>query len=376
MRVDEAKERNEQAIRIAGAGLAGLSAAIGLARRGHTVEVFEKNLDSGRGRHPDWDAIENWTTRRDLLRVLQEWGIQPTFDHRAPLAFEVFDGDGRRYPVSTPRPFFYLVKRGPEPGSIEHALKAQALEHGVRIRYGEARRPEEVHIWAAGSQHGRFFLGTGVTFRTSHPDVVAGLVSTRHAPKAYAYLVIVDGHGTLSVVLTRDFRQARSYLAASTELFQRALQFEMSEVRMTSGFGGLSDAFWRPAARPLVVGEAAGFQDFLWGFGIRHALLSGHLAARAIDEGVAYESLVEHELRPIVRASIVNRALYDWAGDRTYRALIRWFSSAPDLARLTRIWYRWGRVRSLLWPIACRRLRGPNEVEHAQQPAWRDQERR
>ncbi len=349
--------RNGEPIRIAGAGLAGLSAAIGLAGRGHAVDVFERNLDSGRGRHPDWDAIENWTTRRDLMDVLRRWGIEPTFEHRAPLAFEVFDGDGRRYGVATDRPFFYLVKRGPERGSIEQALKAQALERGVRIHYGEARRPEDVDIWAAGSQHGRFFLGSGITFRTSHPDIVAGLVSTRHAPKAYAYLVIVDGQGTLSVVLTRDFRQARSYLRASSDVFRGALRFDMSDVRMTSGFGGLSEAFWRPPGRPLVVGEAAGFQDFLWGFGIRHALLSGHLAARAVDEGASYESLVERELRPIVRASIVNRALYDWAGDRTYRALIRWFSSAPDLARLTRAWYRWGRVRSVLWPIASRRLR-------------------
>jgi len=36
---------SRNSIRIAGAGLAGVSAAIGLARRGHQVEVFEKNAD-------------------------------------------------------------------------------------------------------------------------------------------------------------------------------------------------------------------------------------------------------------------------------------------------------------------------------------------
>ena len=52
---------SHDSIHIAGAGLAGLSAAIGLAQRGHRVEVFEKNADSGAARHSDWDAIENWT---------------------------------------------------------------------------------------------------------------------------------------------------------------------------------------------------------------------------------------------------------------------------------------------------------------------------
>ena len=281
---------SHNSINIAGAGLAGLSAAIGLARRGHRVEVFEKNADSGAARHSDWDAIENWTTETDMLTLLDDWGIAPTFEHRSKLDFEVYDNDGVRYPVTTPRPFFYLLKRGPDRGSVEQELKRQALDYGVAIHYGQPRERKDVDIWAAGSQHGGFFLGVGMTFRTSHPDVVLGLVSTQAAPKAYAYLVIVDGEGTLSVVLTRDFKQARAYLNRSIAIFRKAKQFSMDDVKMTSGFGGLSSAFWQPASRPIVVGEAAGFQDFLWGFGIRYALFSGHLAARALDEGLDYEA--------------------------------------------------------------------------------------
>jgi flavin-dependent dehydrogenase len=40
-------------IRIAGAGLSGLSAAIGLAQRGYRVDVLERNADSGQTRHTD-----------------------------------------------------------------------------------------------------------------------------------------------------------------------------------------------------------------------------------------------------------------------------------------------------------------------------------
>src|SRR3954452_18324597 len=94
-------------IRIAGAGPAGLSAAIGLARRGHRVEVFERNAGPGQARHAEWDAIENWTTPEDFLALLGDWGIAPTFAHRASPEFLVYDHLGRCSLIRTPRPLFY-----------------------------------------------------------------------------------------------------------------------------------------------------------------------------------------------------------------------------------------------------------------------------
>lgn len=344
-------------IRIAGAGLSGLSAAIGLAQGGHQVEVFERNSDSGQTRHTDWDAIENWTTEEDFLACLLQWGIQPTFAHREPLSFEVYDPKGDCYAVTLPRPFFYLLKRGVERGSIEHALKEQALECGVRIHYNRACSKNEVDIWAAGARSAGFFLGTGITFRTSHPDLVAGLVDTRAAPKAYAYLVIVDGFATLSVVLTRDFKNARTHLEQSTREFQRHRSFDMQDIKRTSGFGGLVSAFWQPVSSPITVGEAAGLQDFLWGFGIRQALHSGQLAARAIIENLDYAQLIARDLHPLVRASIINRMFYDWAGNRAYTRLIRRFAVSRDLSSRIRLWYRGLPLHRIMWPLAERRYR-------------------
>ena len=344
-------------IRIAGAGLSGLSAAIGLAQRGYQVDVFERNTESGQTRHTDWDAIENWTTEEDFLACLGQWGIQPTFEHREPLTFEVYDPRGDCHEVALPRPFFYLLKRGVERGSIEQALKAQALECGVRIHYNQASQPDQVDIWAAGARSAGFFLGTGITFRTSHPDVVAGLVDTRAAPKAYAYLVIVDGFATLSVVLTQDFRNARSYLEYCTREFKRHKSLDMNDIKRTSGFGGLVSAFWQPASQVMTIGEAAGLQDFLWGFGIRHALHSGHLAARAIHEESDYSQLVAREIHPLVRASIVNRMFYDRVGNRAYRALIRHFAPSGDLSSQIRPWYRGLLLHKVMWPFAARSYR-------------------
>src|SRR4051812_21401318 len=134
---------SHDSIRIAGAGLAGLSAAIGLARRGHRVELFEKNADSGAARHSDWDAIENWTTETDMLALLDDWGIAPSFEHRSKLDFEVYDNEGVRFPGTTPRPVFFLLKRGPECGAGEQKLKRQALDYGVDIHYNQPRERKD-----------------------------------------------------------------------------------------------------------------------------------------------------------------------------------------------------------------------------------------
>ncbi|HEX7587478.1 MAG TPA: FAD-dependent oxidoreductase, partial [Anaerolineae bacterium] len=95
---------NRDTIRIAGAGLSGLSAAIGLARRGHRVDVFEKNADSGEARRGHWDAMENWTTEEDVLALLRPAGIALEFQIRPMPNIDICAGNGTRYAVSAKRP--------------------------------------------------------------------------------------------------------------------------------------------------------------------------------------------------------------------------------------------------------------------------------
>src|SRR5215211_9091382 len=66
-------------IRILGAGPAGLTAAITLARAGRSVTVYERASDVGTRHHGDYEAIENWTTHDDLYSELATWGLQTNF---------------------------------------------------------------------------------------------------------------------------------------------------------------------------------------------------------------------------------------------------------------------------------------------------------
>ena len=103
--------------------------------------------------------------------------------------------------------------------------------------------------------------------------------------------------------------------------------------------------------------EAGGFQDFLRGFGMHHGLHSGHLAERALDEGIDFEQMVNCEIRPFVRAPLLNRAFYGLAGNPTARILIGYFASRPKLIKRLRAFYRGPVLERLLRPFVERRFR-------------------
>src|SRR6476646_10067258 len=130
----QAEVHMEREIVIAGAGVAGLTAAINLKRAGRAVRVLERSPASGAQRFPDWDAVENWTSVEDVPPFLERIGIEGTrFRHVGHSMFSVIDPYGKRYDVHTPRPFFYLIKRGSVEGGLEHGLQEQAEAADIPI---------------------------------------------------------------------------------------------------------------------------------------------------------------------------------------------------------------------------------------------------
>ena len=162
----------------------------------------------------------------------------------------------------------------------------------------------------------------------------------------------MDGRGTLSVVLTRRFKDARARLADAVRAFERLGPMDMTDVHAGGGTGGSLDAFRRPMIGPPSLGEAAGFQDYLWGFGIRHALHSGDVAARAFAGGNDYAEAAAGEIMPLIRASLRLRALYDRVGDRGDRMLIRHLATAGDPGTVLRRAYAVAGVQARFRPLA------------------------
>jgi hypothetical protein len=104
----------------------------------------------------------------------------------------------------------------------------------------------------------------------------------------------------------------------------------------------------------LFAGEAAGFQDALWGFGMRHAMLSGHLAAQALlaRQPEQYDRLWKKRLGGLMRTAVVNRLIYERLGDIGYSAIMRRFNPATDLRAWLRVLYGRSLWKGLLFPLA------------------------
>src|SRR3989344_2399384 len=126
----------DEVIEIAGAGPAGLAAAITLARAGRRVVVHEAQREVGYRFQGDLQGLENWTTERDVLDELREMELTTAFAQRACRDGTVFDAWGQAYPVRSRAPLFYMVERGPGRGSLDTALLEQALALGAEVRFG------------------------------------------------------------------------------------------------------------------------------------------------------------------------------------------------------------------------------------------------
>jgi flavin-dependent dehydrogenase len=156
-----------------------------------------------------------------------------------------------------------------------------------------------------------------------------------------------------------DFHQERLYLERTVAFFRERVGFDMQHARRFGGAGNFAVPSRATQGSILFVGEAAGFQDALWGFGIRYAMLSGSLAARALLSGgrEAYDRLWEARLGGLLRAGIVNRFLYGRLGDAGYTGFARLLGRARD----PRTWlgrrYRPSLLTTLLYPIARRAVR-------------------
>lgn len=337
--------------RILGAGPSGLAAAITLAAAGESVEVFERRGDCGARFGGDLQGLENWSDEVDALDEMRAAGLALDF-HHAPVS-EAVQTNGRHSDrLSFSHAGLYLVKRGTAPDSLDQALKRQALEMGVRIRFRETLAPTEAHIVATGPRGRRIFaIDHGLVFHTDAPDSVVVLLDDEAAPRAYAYLLVTEGYGCLCTMMFEDFPSVHRRLARAREILADRAGVRIRDPRPVGGVGTFGLARSLRSGSAVHVGEAAGLQDFLWGFGIRTALRSGVLAAHCLLDGRAWESAVEAHFGDVMRAGVVNRFLWEALRYGHHRALMALFRLGGPYA-LMHSFARYNPLQRALFPLA------------------------
>ena len=338
-------------ITIVGAGPAGLACAIALARAGRQVVVREWHETVGARFHGDFQGLENWSRETDILQDLEENGITPDFDCLPVQTGTAFDAWANRYEITSRRPLYYLVRRGPGPGTLDTGLLRQARDLGVEVRFNDrAKNAGDASVLAIGPRVADA-IAVGYVFETEMPDGDWICFNNRLAPKGYAYLLVHGGHGTVASCIFSDFKHEAEYLTRTVDFFREQAGLTMRNPRPFGGFANFRLPRTGIQGGRLVVGEQAGFQDALAGFGLRYAFRSGFIAARSLTTKSRYEDMWRREFLPLFRAGTVNRFVFSVLGEHGWRWILKKLSRTDAALGLRRL-YQPSPMTRLLFPLA------------------------
>lgn len=341
---------------VLGAGLSGLTTAVNLAREGYDVDVYEKNEDVGARFRGDLQGLENWSTRKDILEELREMNIRINFDCD-PFSRVTLTNYSRTKELVFERPLFYLVKRGSFSGTIDYGLKTQATKLGINIHFDETRSPDEVDIVATGPILEEVpAVVKGVIFKTDDKDVAILLCSDEFAFKGYSYLLITKGYGCLcSVVAVDELHRVNRCFKKTQAFLVRRIGLDMQASKEVGGVGSFSPRGVFRKGTTLYVGEAAGLQDFLWGFGMRSAVTSGYLAAQSIINNDDYEQIARKHFERRLKASVVNRYVWEEIASKKDYSLLIYF--AEFAKRILYSMHNYNLLQRVAYPVASCHLK-------------------
>lgn len=340
-------------IKIAGAGPAGLTAAIILAKSGYQVTIYERRSKIGERFNDDYQGLENWSRDDDALDEIARAGIETDWWCRPFSHGIMYDPGFHPISVNSKRPLFYLVRRGNKhPKSLDLALYDQAKRNGVDFIFSTKADPSTMNIMATGPTGAPKAVAAGITFRTGREDLASVILNDELAPSGYVYLLISDGQATLATVLFEKFSTVSKCLELSKEKIKTLFGFkDFSEQRSWGGYGSFSIPHSGKRDGALLVGEAAGFQDLLFGFGIRNAMISASLAARSVIENSDYDELWRDRLLSHLKASFVNRSVYAGLGDLAKKSLWRFTGKTNDPGKFMKWLYNYSLLHKLIFPF-------------------------
>jgi len=349
--------QNKEPFQIAGAGLAGLSASIVLANAGYSVVVHEAREGVGHRFQGDLQGLENWTSEHDILEVMQQSGLSTDFAKYPCRSGKAFDAWDKSYEMHSQRPIFYLVERGPGPDTLDTALLNQAKSLGVDIRFNS--RLDDISgsgILAIGPR-ATYAIAVGYHFETDMENGFWVICDDNLAPQGYAYLLVLNGKGMIKSCMFSGFKDKRQYIERTIAAFKRLTRLQMINPTPHGGIVNFHIPVRAINHHHPIIGEQAGFQDALWGFGMRYAITSGVMAANCLMNSDDYDAKWQRDLKHLMQVSVVNRAIYSRLGNRGYRYMLDYLSRNRDARETLQYHYNSVWWKTLLWPWAHRAYR-------------------
>jgi len=252
------------------------------------------------------------------------------------------------------------VQRGLGEDTLDQGLFRQAVEGGVEIIFNSPKDHRSFgDIVASGyfSDEVTDAIVVGYNFRTNIENQYWVIIDDALAPDGYCYFFVNLGQATLAVCMFRDYEKSRDYLDRTYQIFLEHVDFESQDKKF---FSGTSNGFLMRQAifdGRLYVGEAAGFIEGMWGFGMKFALISGYLAAQSIIKGEDYEKLWKKELYPQIKASLVNRWYYKMLNKKSYQFMAQKMKDSKDPIAFLNKFSNYSLIHKIGYPFAFMSLR-------------------
>lgn len=337
-------------IKIAGAGISGLTSAIVLAKAGYKVKVFERNDDVGKRFNEDFQGLMNYGFDQDVLEFMGGVGLETDFWNKPIVDIDLIGPNNYKRNFTSKKPFVYLIQRGNTEKTLDQSLKKQALENGVEIIFNTPVEQNAVDIVATGPSFDGVtdVMAMGYTFNSESKDIFAMIFDDKLAFNGYSYFLIADGHGTIATCIFGKYNKLPEYLDKTFDFLKNNFSFDIKNKKRFAGVG----SFHLLNSDKKYVGEAGGFQDFLWGFGIRHAIITGNLAAKSIIENRSYKDLWKKEVSGLLKTSIANRFWFSAFNNYSYKYFIKFFERTKNPNKLLGKVYTPNIFSKVLYPVA------------------------
>ena len=275
-------------IKIAGAGISGLSASIFLAMENFHVQVYEARPTIGSFFSNDIHSLRNYLYDEDILSQYNEFGlsISPAYPIYNQIRFAPNLKKIKIY--SNHEPLFYNFFRGNvNVNSLDRHLYSLALSKKVKFYFNSPIKNNDADIIATGSPK-TMVSGYGWHYqnvKNLEPHTNYIFWDNNYAPGGYIYIVPYGDEASVAIVAfnkkeTLNLEKKFNALIKNHTIIKNLLDGAKPK-NMISGFACYGDsALLRK--NNLKIGEAGGFLDAATGFGVHYAILSGYMAAKII----------------------------------------------------------------------------------------------
>lgn len=287
-----------KAIKILGAGVSGLTAAIILSKYNYNVEIYEKRPHVGSFFEKDIHSFRNYLYKYDIIDKYNELGIEVPNVYPVYKEFRFSPSMKKIEIYSKGKPLFYNFFRGcDKKESFDVNLFKTAKENGVKFFFNQKVTNDNVDVVASGASSAKM-IGYGAYYSgvyNINPHTNYIFLDDRYSPRGYSYILPFNNEAVVVIGSTKAenkeaFKKRFYCLVNNNQVIKNIIKNSKLENEI---FGYSFYDFPQTAIKnnKLYTGEAAGLVDAATGFGTHYAILSGYFAAMAIVGNKNYDIL-------------------------------------------------------------------------------------